>query len=195
MAARVLPAGWRYQAFRFELDPNNAARAALASHAGAARFAYNTMLASVRHYLAARDFERRVFGGPHRGALERLRAAQSVVHRGEGVGTVPYASRQQGRSRHLPSVVVVANPAYTSQRCSACEHTAAESRESQAVFRCRSCNYATHAYGLAVTGRGSTTREAGAGPAEWPCEESTTWSGGGVNRRTGPGRPTREGMS
>ncbi|MGH9131738.1 MAG: IS607 family element RNA-guided endonuclease TnpB, partial [Acidimicrobiales bacterium] len=30
-----------HQAYRFELDPNNVARSALASHAGAARFAYN----------------------------------------------------------------------------------------------------------------------------------------------------------
>jgi hypothetical protein len=28
-----------HQAFRFELDPNNQARSALSSHAGAARFA------------------------------------------------------------------------------------------------------------------------------------------------------------
>jgi putative transposase len=62
VAGRALPAGWRYQAYRFELDPNNTAAGALASHAGAARFAYNTMLAYVRHCLAARDFERRVHG-------------------------------------------------------------------------------------------------------------------------------------
>ena len=63
-----------------------------------------------------------------------------------------------------PVVVVVVNPAYTSQRCSACGHTAAENRESQAVFRCRACDYAANAdvnaasnilaAGLAVTGRG-----------------------------------------
>ena len=33
-----------HQAFRFELDPNDVARSALASHAGAARFAYNWAL-------------------------------------------------------------------------------------------------------------------------------------------------------
>jgi putative transposase len=36
-----------HQAYRFELDPNNLARSALASHAGAARFAYNWGLATV----------------------------------------------------------------------------------------------------------------------------------------------------
>jgi len=37
------------------------------------------------------------------------------------------------------------NPAYTSQRCSACGTVNREARESQAVFRCRSCGYACNA--------------------------------------------------
>jgi putative transposase len=37
------------------------------------------------------------------------------------------------------------NPAYTSQRCSACGHTARESRKSQALFLCVSCGYACNA--------------------------------------------------
>ncbi len=43
-----------HQAFRFELAPDNVARSALASHAGAARFAYNWGLALVKERLAAR---------------------------------------------------------------------------------------------------------------------------------------------
>ena len=43
-----------HQAFRFELDPNNRARSALSSHAGAARFAYNWGLATVMEALEAR---------------------------------------------------------------------------------------------------------------------------------------------
>ena len=43
------------QAFRFELDPNNLTRAAMASHAGAARFSYNWGLALVRCRLAERQ--------------------------------------------------------------------------------------------------------------------------------------------
>lgn len=65
----------------------------------------------------------------------------------------------------LAGVPVVRVPAaYTSQRCSACGHTAPENRESQAVFRCRSCGYFDNAdanaalnilaAGLAVTARG-----------------------------------------
>ena len=36
-----------HQSFRFELDPSDMVRSALASHAGAARFAYNWGLATV----------------------------------------------------------------------------------------------------------------------------------------------------
>jgi len=43
-----------YQAWRFEMDPNNATRSKLASHAGAARFAYNWGLDLVVRHLAAR---------------------------------------------------------------------------------------------------------------------------------------------
>jgi putative transposase len=53
---------------------------------------------------------------------------------------------------------------YTSQTCSACGHTAPENRESQAVFRCRSCGHEDNAdinaacniaAGRAVTARGA----------------------------------------
>jgi transposase len=37
------------------------------------------------------------------------------------------------------------NPRFTSQRCSACGHVAAESRESQAHFRCTVCGFACNA--------------------------------------------------
>ncbi len=43
------------QAFRFEADPNNACRSALASHAGAARFAYNWALGVVKARLSQRE--------------------------------------------------------------------------------------------------------------------------------------------
>jgi putative transposase len=54
-------------------------------------------------------------------------------------------------------------PAFTSQRCSACGHVAADSRKSQALFRCTACGYAGNAdvnaakniaAGHAVTARG-----------------------------------------
>jgi putative transposase len=55
------------------------------------------------------------------------------------------------------------NPAFTSQRCSACGHVDRKSRESQAVFRCTACTFACNAdvnaarniaAGHAVTARG-----------------------------------------
>ena len=62
-----------------------------------------------------------------------------------------------------PGRVEKVNPAYTSQRCSACGHVAAESRKSQALFACTACNFACNAdvnaainiaAGHAVTARG-----------------------------------------
>jgi putative transposase len=61
------------------------------------------------------------------------------------------------------------SPAYTSQRCSACGHIAAGSRQSQALFRCVACGFACNAdvnaarniaAGHAVTARGGD-RDAG----------------------------------
>jgi len=62
-----------------------------------------------------------------------------------------------------PGRVEKINPAFTSQRCSACGHVDPKSRESQAAFRCTACRYACNAdvnaarniaAGHAVTARG-----------------------------------------
>ena len=62
-----------------------------------------------------------------------------------------------------PGRVEKINPAYTSQRCSACKHVDRRSRESQAGFRCTACGFACNAdvnaarniaAGHAVTARG-----------------------------------------
>lgn len=50
----VLPEGFVAAAYRFELDPNHLQRGQLASHCGAARYAYNFGLALVRDRLEAR---------------------------------------------------------------------------------------------------------------------------------------------
>jgi putative transposase len=64
-----------------------------------------------------------------------------------------------------PGRVEKVNPAYTSQRCSACGYVAKESRESQARFHCIACNFACNAdvnaarniaAGHAVTARGGS---------------------------------------
>ena len=62
-----------------------------------------------------------------------------------------------------PGRVQKINPAFTSQRCSACGHMASENRKSQAVFICTACRYTCNAdmnaakniaVGHAVTARG-----------------------------------------
>jgi transposase len=71
--------------------------------------------------------------------------------------------RKAGRDEGFRIVHLKPRPAYTSQRCSACGHIAAGSRESQALFRCVACGYACNAdvnaarniaAGHAVTARG-----------------------------------------
>jgi transposase len=44
-----------------------------------------------------------------------------------------------------PGRVIKVNPRYTSQTCNACSHTARESRENQALFRCVACGHAANA--------------------------------------------------
>jgi len=44
-----------------------------------------------------------------------------------------------------PGRIEKISPMFTSQRCSACGHVAAESRKSQAVFACTACGYACNA--------------------------------------------------
>jgi IS605 OrfB family transposase len=76
-----------------------------------------------------------------------------------------------------PGRVQRVNPAYTSQRCSACGHIAAKSRESQALFSCVACAYTENAdvnaakniaAGHAVTARGGL-RNAGPTNREPPA--------------------------
>ncbi len=58
MARFEIPEGWTAQGYQFALDPTPAQAEALLSHAGAARFAYNTMLAAVKANLGQRAAER-----------------------------------------------------------------------------------------------------------------------------------------
>jgi putative transposase len=53
-----VPSGWVLQAYQYALDPTSAQVAALESHAGGARFAFNTMLAAVKSNLDQRKAER-----------------------------------------------------------------------------------------------------------------------------------------
>jgi len=64
------------QAYRFGLDPTPSQQRMLASHVGATRVALNRMLAEVEATLSAREWERRILGGPltePQGSLPALR--------------------------------------------------------------------------------------------------------------------------
>lgn len=58
------PVGERLYAVKVALDPTPAQQRLLASHAGAARFVFNRMLAEVKSTLDAREWERQLLGGP-----------------------------------------------------------------------------------------------------------------------------------
>jgi len=58
VASFKVPDGWVAQAYRFALDPGPAQQRALAAHAGAARFAFNHMLAHVAEVTSQRAAER-----------------------------------------------------------------------------------------------------------------------------------------
>ncbi|MEV5833437.1 helix-turn-helix domain-containing protein [Nocardia sp. NPDC052112] len=58
MAGYRVPEGWTVQSYRFALDPTLAQERVLASHAGAARKAFNVMLDVVKANLAQRAAER-----------------------------------------------------------------------------------------------------------------------------------------
>jgi IS605 OrfB family transposase len=84
-----------------------------------------------------------------------------------------------------PGRVQKVNPAYTSQRCSACGQIAAKSRESQALFSCVKCAYTENAdvnaakniaAGHAVTARGGL-RNSGPANREPPALPSTRING------------------
>jgi putative transposase len=53
------------------------------------------------------------------------------------------AVNPDGTPRHV--VVIAVNPAHTSQRCSACGHTAKENRKNQAAFACVNCGHTDNA--------------------------------------------------
>ena len=63
---------------------------------------------------------------------------RAILDQGWGVLVTRLEQKAPGRVEQV-------NAAYTSQRCHACGYTAAESRESQARFVCRSCGHTAHA--------------------------------------------------
>ena len=90
------------------------------------------------------------------GARARAGLNRGILTAGWGLFAQRLEQKAPGRAEKV-------HPAYTSQTCSACGTRDREARESQAVFRCRSCGYAGNAdvnaarniaAGHAVTARG-----------------------------------------
>jgi Putative transposase DNA-binding domain len=55
------------------------------------------------------------------------------------------ATRSEQKAAASGCTVLYVDPRFTSQQCHACGHTAAENRDSQAVFRCVQCGHNDHA--------------------------------------------------
>lgn len=93
---------------------------------------------------------------PGRNVRQKAGLNRAILRSGWGL----FARRLEDKA---PGRVQKINPAYTSQMCSACGTTDRKARESQAVFRCRSCGFACNAdvnaaKNIAAAGRAVTAR-------------------------------------
>ena len=95
-------------------------------------------------------------GNPGKNVRAKAGLNREIMRSGWGLLVRRLQDRAPGRVEKI-------KPAFTSQRCSACGHVDAESRESQARFACTACGFAGHAdvnaainiaAGHAVTARG-----------------------------------------
>lgn len=99
---------------------------------------------------------------PGRNVRQKAGLNRGILASGWGLLVTRLEQKAPGRVERV-------NPAYTSQRCHACGHVAAESRKNQATFYCVACGHranadvnaarniaCTTAAGLAVAGRGDT---------------------------------------
>jgi transposase len=95
-------------------------------------------------------------GAPGQNVRQKAGLNREILRSGWGLLARRLEDKAPGRMEKI-------RPAFTSQRCSACGHVDAESRESQARFECTTCGFADHAdvnaarniaAGHAVTARG-----------------------------------------
>lgn len=80
MARYAIPEGWVVQAYRYALDPTPAQERGLVQHVGAARFAFNHMLALVKAVLDQRSAERS-YGVPEEELTPSLNWSMSELRR------------------------------------------------------------------------------------------------------------------
>lgn len=98
---------------------------------------------------------------PGRNIRQKAALNQGILASGWGLLTRRLEDKAPGR-------IEMVNPAFTSQRCSACGYIAPENRKSQAIFACITCGYTLNAdvnaakniaAGYAVTARGGCSPE------------------------------------
>jgi transposase len=165
---------------RYRLLPTPAQEAVLRDHCAHARYTWNLAVEQHAHWRLGRKTST---GIARRFDLIRVedlkigrmtRSAKGTAQNpGRNVRAKSGLNREIMRSgwgllvrrleQKAPGRVEKISPAFTSQRCSACGHVDAKSRESQARFVCTACGYACHAdvnaarniaAGHAVTARG-----------------------------------------
>ncbi|WP_308209135.1 zinc ribbon domain-containing protein [Actinoallomurus purpureus] len=143
---------------RFRLAPTPAQEQALLEHCAQARYVWNLAVEQHQHWRPGRA------SAPGTNVRAKAGLNRSIHAAGWGLLVNRLEQKAPGRVEKI-------NPAYTSQICHACGHCAAESRESQAVFRCRACGHTDHAdvnaakniaAGRAVTARGALQPPGGA---------------------------------
>jgi putative transposase len=91
--------------------------------------------------LNVRNMTRSVTGTlrePGRGVARKASLNREILASGWGLLERRLEEKAPGRIERV-------NPAFTSQRCSTCGSVDRRSRESQAIFRCRSCGFACNA--------------------------------------------------
>jgi transposase len=82
-------------------------------------------------------------GEPGRNVRAKAGLNREILASGWGILVRRLEQKAPGRVEKI-------NPAFTSQRCSACGHVAGENRKSQAVFACTACGFACNADGNAA---------------------------------------------
>jgi putative transposase len=111
---------------------------------------------------------------PGQGVRQKAVLNRGILASGWGRLVARLDHKAPGRILKLPA-------AFTSQRCSACGHIAAESRQSQTAFRCVACTWTGNAdynaaRNIAAAGQAVTARGGQGSPGPVNREPSTLWA-------------------
>lgn len=110
---------------------------------------------------------------------------RSILDAAWGEFTRQLSYKLEGRAGR----VILVNPAYTSQACSACEHVSEKNRKTQSLFSCEACGHTENA------DINAAKNILAAGHAVWAIEQAKACTGpdacGGDVRRAKVARPQR----